>query len=91
MSSSDAAIHDRILDMVAARGVDKTCCPSEIARALANDDGWRELMPRVRRIAVELARQERLCITQGGVRIEPQDAEHLAGPIRLGWPAPGQG
>ena len=57
------------------RGPGKTFCPSEVARAVAED--WRPLMPAVRRVAAELP----LSATQTGQPVDPRDAR---GPIRLG-------
>lgn len=65
-----------------ARGVDKTFCPSEVARSLAED--WRPLMPRVRAIAATLP----LVATQSGHDVDPVSA---AGPIRLALEPHGPG
>ncbi|QXT41365.1 DUF3253 domain-containing protein [Gymnodinialimonas ceratoperidinii] len=63
-----------LMRMAADRGADKTFCPSEVARALAED--WRPLMPEVRRVAATLP----LVATQGGDPVDPLTAR---GPIRL--------
>jgi hypothetical protein len=43
----DAVIRDALLVLLAARPVDASICPSEVARALAGDAGsWRTLMPK---------------------------------------------
>ncbi|GGL59619.1 DUF3253 domain-containing protein [Wenxinia marina] len=52
----------------------RTFCPSEAARALAED--WRQLMDDVRRVAATLP----LVATQGGAPVDPVTAR---GPIRL--------
>jgi len=57
-----------------SRGPDKTFCPSEAARRLADD--WRPLMDDVRRVAVTLP----LRATQRGCPVDPVAAR---GPIRL--------
>ncbi|TVQ36740.1 MAG: DUF3253 domain-containing protein [Geminicoccaceae bacterium] len=75
------AIAARILDLVRARGQDRTICPSEVARALADD--WRPLLVAVRAVAVELARSGQVRVTQRGRPVDPQTAK---GPIRLGLP-----
>ena len=48
---AEAAIREEILRQTAARGPERSICPSEVARALAGgDDGpWRPLMAPVRR------------------------------------------
>ncbi|MEM7711851.1 MAG: DUF3253 domain-containing protein [Pseudomonadota bacterium] len=58
-----------------AAGRDGTLCPSEVARALAED--WRPLMPRVRAVAAGLPDVR---ATQKGVEV---DAVAARGPIRL--------
>ncbi len=77
---------DTIERLLRARRVDATICPSEVARALAGDDGpWRSLMPQVRDVAASLAQQGRLRVTRRAVEV---DARSPGGPIRLGWPRP---
>ena len=61
--------------LAAARGPDKTFCPSEAARKLCED--WRGVMPDVRRVAATLP----LRATQKGTPVDPLVAK---GPIRLG-------
>jgi hypothetical protein len=86
--SAERAGRDRIageiLARTAARGADRTFCPSEVARALADD--WRPLMPDVRAVAAELADQGRVVVTQKGRPVDPRTAR---GPVRLGRPAGG--
>jgi hypothetical protein len=74
-------IEAEILRRVEARGEGKTICPSEVARALAGQDDFRRLMPRVRESAAELADRGEIAVTQKG---EPVDARTARGPIRLG-------
>ncbi len=72
-----------ILRLCAERGPDKTICPSDVARALAQDEAaWRALMPRVRAVATELADRGEIAVLQKGV---PVDAQSARGPIRLGY------
>ncbi|MEL7213263.1 MAG: DUF3253 domain-containing protein [Pseudomonadota bacterium] len=75
---SDDEIAAAILDRVAARGVGKSICPSEVARALAED--WRGLMPDIRRVAGVLQREGRVQVIQKGASV---DLELARGPIRL--------
>ena len=70
----DAAIAEALMDLAHRRGSGASFCPSEVARALADD--WRPLMPGVRRVAATLP----LTATRGGV---PVDAQAGGGPIRL--------
>ncbi|MDJ0828077.1 MAG: DUF3253 domain-containing protein [Rhodobacter sp.] len=72
---TDADIEHALMDLAHRRGAGKTFCPSEAARALAED--WRPLMARVRRVAAWLP----LTATQRGL---PVDARTARGPIRLG-------
>lgn len=60
------------------RGAGRSLCPSEAARALAED--WRPLMPTVRAAAARLAEQGSIRATRRGVEV---DAETARGPIRL--------
>tara|TARA_B100001079_G_scaffold227910_1_gene205897 strand:+ start:1442 stop:1693 length:252 start_codon:yes stop_codon:yes gene_type:complete len=78
LAVTDAAIRARIVQTCGARGPDKTCCPSDIARGLAED--WRALMPRVRAQAGYLAHEGRIEIRQNGQAVDIATAR---GPIRL--------
>ncbi len=77
MTPDDARIAAVLMDLAHRRGVGRTFCPSEAARALADD--WRPLMPEVRRVAAGLP----LEATQKGLAVDPKAAR---GPIRLGLP-----
>jgi hypothetical protein len=74
-----------LLALVAARGPDKTICPSEVARAVAGShpDQWGPLMQPVRRIAVRLANEGRLVISRKGRPVDPND---FRGVYRLSQP-----
>lgn len=84
----DAAAEGAILTLTAARGPEKSICPSEAARLLsAREDGqdtardaWRAHQPRVRRVAAALQAEGRLRVTQKGVDV---DAATARGPVRL--------
>lgn len=71
---SDAAIAAALREQAIARAP-ATLCPSEVARALAED--WRPLMPRVRAVAAEMPD---IVATQGGIAVDPVAAR---GAIRL--------
>jgi hypothetical protein len=77
---SEPAIRDAILAQTAARGAEKSICPSEVARALSAED-WRPLMPRIRREAALLAREGRIDILRKGRPVDP--AAEIRGVIRL--------
>lgn len=70
-----------ILELLAARGPEKTICPSEAARTLAGDDDFRPYMEPVREAAARLAGEGRIEVTQKG---EPAEIGEARGPIRLG-------
>lgn len=81
---TDDAIEATIFGLLTARREGATICPSEVARALVADDaGWRALMPQVRQVAQALAQQRRLDVTRRGTQV---DATSRGGPIRLGRP-----
>ena len=81
-TEADDRIAAMILKLCEQRGVGKTICPSEVARALVDGDGdWRAYMTPVRRVAVHLVHNGRIAITQKGVPVDP---DAVKGPIRLG-------
>lgn len=59
----------------------KSFCPSEVARALAEE--WRPLMPLVRQVAAEESKAGRIVVLQKG---KPVEIEHAREPIRLRKP-----
>jgi hypothetical protein len=72
---SDADIRRQILALLTEREPGKTICPSDAARALAQD--WRPLLEPVRKVARAMSEVE---ITQKG---EPVDPDTARGPVRL--------
>lgn len=72
---TDAEIADALMTLARERGIDRTFCPSEVARQLSDD--WRPLMTEVRLVAGTLP----LTATQRGIEV---DAVTARGPIRLG-------
>lgn len=78
-----AEIEAAMLHLVTQRGEHSSACPSEVARALS-PDGRRELMPRVREVAMRLHLRRQLDIAQGGVPVSNLNA--LRGPIRIRLP-----
>jgi hypothetical protein len=77
---SEPAIREAILAQTAARGAEKSICPSEVARALEPED-WQKLMPRIRREAAVLAREGRIDILRKGKPVDPE--AEIRGVIRL--------
>lgn len=76
---SDLDITQAILSTAAARGTDKSICPSEIARMLYPEN-WRAHMPDIVKEAIDLHHQGKVMITQNG---QPVDVNHIKGPIRI--------
>ena len=74
---------DAILELLDARGPEKTICPSEAARALAGEADFHPYMDPVREAAAKLADAGRIEVTQKG---EPVTIGEVKGPIRLGLP-----
>ena len=70
-----------ILALLDRRGPGRTICPSEAARALGGDDGFREHMDEVRQAAASLRERGVIEVTQRGRAVDPATAR---GPIRLG-------
>ncbi|MEM1035337.1 MAG: DUF3253 domain-containing protein [Pseudomonadota bacterium] len=71
-----------ILDLVAIRGVGKTICPSEAAKAVSPEN-WRKLLAEVRVIAIRLAVAEKVSIYRRGKSVDPLD---FKGVYRIGLP-----
>ena len=84
--ADEAAIEETMLRLVSERGADKTCCPSEIARALGgpHPDGWSPLMQPVRRVAVRLTKEGRVQIIRKGKPVD--DPDDFRGIYRLSLP-----
>ncbi len=74
------AARETILALLEQRAPGATICPSEAARALGGDAGFRPLMPLVRAAARELVARGELEVTQRG-RVVDLDAAR--GAIRL--------
>jgi hypothetical protein len=89
LAAPDATAVQAILDLVQARGPEKSICPTDAARAMAGDaadaDAWRRFLPRVRVAAVHLAQAGAIDILRKGKRISP-DAMHGVVRLRLAVP-----
>lgn len=74
-------LNELIMSMARKRGLEKTFCPSEIARQISsNENEWRSLMEPVRLAAAQLIDQGRLVCKQAGKIV---DIRTTKGPIRL--------
>jgi hypothetical protein len=69
-----------ILELLERRDEGATICPSEAARALGGDEGFRPLMGLVRDAARDLVDEGAIDVTQHG---EAVDLEAARGPIRM--------
>ena len=76
---------EAILALVAARGVGKTICPTEAARAVS-EAKWRAVLPAIRAEAVRLAKSGAISIYRKGKPVDPED---FKGVYRLGLPVTG--
>lgn len=72
-------ISTTILTVARQRGIEKSTCPSEIARMLFPDD-WRNHMDEIVDVAIDMHKQGKVQITQKGL---PIDVTHIKGPIRI--------
>ncbi|MFC4210182.1 DUF3253 domain-containing protein [Pedobacter lithocola] len=72
-------ISTTILAVATKRGLEKSTCPSEIARMLFPKD-WRKHMKDIVDVAIDLNNQGKVAITQKGI---PIDVNHIKGPIRI--------
>jgi hypothetical protein len=68
-----------LITKVRSRGLEKSICPSEVAREMGGDE-WRSLMPLVREIGAELVQEGSIIALQQGNSVDPL---HAKGPIRF--------
>jgi len=83
LKASQTELKRQILELLRSRGMGKTICPSEVARAVADSDErdeWEPLMSPVREAAQELVADGKIVVTQRG---EVVDGRTAKGPIRL--------
>ena len=81
--ADEAEAEAAIRALLERRDPGQTICPSEAARALGGDEGFRPLMPVVRSAARTMVARGELEVTQGG---QPVDLDSARGPIRLRLP-----
>lgn len=86
----DELLGNKIASQVAAREHPKTCCPSEVARSLTQEElqtigckDWREAMQPIREAAWSMRADGLLEITQKGEPVQAESLEQIKGPIRL--------
>lgn len=70
---------DMTLALLMARSPDATVCPSEVARAIATDDAWRDAMPLVHAAVDGLVAERRVRLSWKGKPLAARD-----GPYRIG-------
>lgn len=76
-------ISEKIIELLEQRGIGKSICPSEVARAL-DKTGWESHMSMVREVADKLRAERKIEITQKHVLLH--SAIEAKGPIRLRLP-----
>ncbi len=82
-------IEDLVLRLATERGAGKTICPTEAAKAVAEQrgdpDGWRGKLDAVKAAATRAATRGRLAIYRKG---KPVDPATFKGVYRIGLPPP---
>lgn len=83
-------IEDLVFRLASERGVGKTICPTDAARAVAEQRGapdeWHGKLNGVKDAAVRLAKRGRLAIYRKGKPVDPDD---FKGVYRIGLPPAG--
>ena len=75
-----ARLQRAILELLDARDPTATICPSDAARAVGDEDHWRDLMDAAREAAGRLVAAGEVEITQRGSVVDLAEAK---GPIRI--------
>lgn len=78
VSAFDRKLEEAIVGLLRKREKEASICPSEAARQVGVDDGWRSLMEPARRAARRLVEKGVVQITQRGKVVDPSTAR---GPI----------
>lgn len=82
MNERAGRIAEQIRLLLSRRAAEASICPSEVARAMETPSlAWRAMMPAVRDVATEMARDGEIRITQGEAQIDPTSP--VNGAIRL--------
>ena len=79
----DDRLEATILDLLDRRARTSSICPSDAARAVGDEEGWRNLMEPARAAARRLVDAGRVQVTQRGRVVDPATA---TGPIRIRLP-----
>lgn len=89
-TAENSLLRANILSMISKRDYPKTCCPSEVARALTveelqelNCKDWRSAMEQVRQEAYKMYAEGQIEVTQKGEKVELNNINDVKGPIRL--------
>jgi hypothetical protein len=77
-------LEDKLFELLADREPGKSVAPEDVAKAV-EPEAWRRQLPKVRSLAVGLARQGKLVITRHG---KPADPDSFKGVYRLRLPDP---
>jgi hypothetical protein len=80
LTDTDRKLERAIVELLERRAATSTICPSDAARAVGDEEGWRDLMEPARRAARRLVDRRVVDITQGGAVVDPSTAR---GPIRI--------
>ncbi len=94
MSAIQDVLQSHLDRLLASREPPKTCCPSEVARALSPEDltaadysSWRDAMPEIRRIIAAMRKRGEVDVLQKGAVLDGGDLgeglERVVGPIRI--------
>ena len=88
LSALDDQLRKHIIEAALERGVSKTLCPSEVARAIGGkaEKVWRQYMKPIRANAVEMARAGEIEIRRKGKTVDP---DNFKGVYRIGLPLSG--
>ena len=82
-------VEDTLLALLSQVREGESINPNEVAKAVATDvsnpEGWRRELPKVRAVAIGLARQGRIEILRKGKPVDPED---VRGIYRLRLPHP---
>ncbi|WP_374455462.1 DUF3253 domain-containing protein [Nocardioides sp.] len=80
MPDIDQRLEAAILDLLSRRAPTATICPSDAARAVGDEDSWRDLMDPAREAAARLVDRGEVEVTQGGREVDLATAR---GPVRI--------
>jgi hypothetical protein len=65
MGVSDTVVRSEILQSLQRREQALSVSPAAIARSIADDLGWRPLLPHIRRVLIGLVQEKRVVVTRG--------------------------